>query len=117
MQQNSELYFFLVVGQLLRCHVCRVKSAVSSTTVDLSLDPTLVDNTLYDPSCGMNPHLVVPGMKFEVTAVMVFYQILYPMSNAKINVTAALDERCPDEVVEIRRLRARGPLARSQQTV
>jgi len=58
---------------------------VSSTTVDISIDPTLVDNTLYDPSCGMNPHLVVPGMKFEVTAVMVMNQIILPRSIAKIN--------------------------------
>lgn len=57
----------------MRCHVSKVKSAGASTTVELSADPTLVDNTLYDPSCGMNPHSVVPGMKFEVTAVMVIY--------------------------------------------
>ncbi|CAB3387719.1 Hypothetical predicted protein [Cloeon dipterum] len=55
----------LTVGQLVRCLVTKA----TSSTVQVTADPAKVNAALIPPSAGINPHLVIPGMKFEVTSV------------------------------------------------
>ncbi|XP_059490247.1 protein RRP5 homolog [Neocloeon triangulifer] len=60
----------LAVGQLIRCLVTKSKSSSTSTTLELSADPSAVNEALVPRDSGINPHLVIPGMRFEVDSLM-----------------------------------------------